>query len=145
MDAYDKDMMPPPPKDEMQEDEFPPKPIDDFGNEVDLPDQDFQEENSLGGYGKPTKSRYNSTEGGSLMYGVYGQGDEKKGYKSSKMDRCVPRTMIVEVTSLQDMTSDEVILLEVGSYDFFEDPVSEELAIKFGVGLSASATLLYLF
>ena len=42
------------------------------------------------------------------------------------------------------MVSEEVILLEVGSYSFFEDEVAEEAAVKL-VAASAMAAAVYLF
>ena len=76
------------------------------------------------------------------MFGVYGQGKEDKGYKSENSGVCGDRRMIVTVTANEDMTSDEVILLEVGSYSFYED----SSVIKTGLTLATLATsYLYLF
>ena len=76
------------------------------------------------------------------MYGVYGQGEEKKGLKSKDSGQCGDRQMVVTVVANEDMPSDEVILLEVGSYSFAE----ETSAIKVGVAAATmAATALYLY
>ena len=102
-----------------------------------------QEKSAVGGYGKPSKQDYNRTSNGYSMYGVYGQGEESKGYKKKGSGQCGDRQMIVTVTSNEDMPSDEVILLEVGSYTFFN---SEEKAIKTGLAIATmAATAMYLY
>ena len=77
------------------------------------------------------------------MYGVYGQGTETKGVKSKDSGQCGDRQMVVTIVANEDMPTDEVILLEVGSYSFAED---ESSAIKMGFAAATmAATALYLY
>ena len=79
--------------------DLPPPPRDSDGNERPPPPRQEQETDSVGGYGKPTKMAYDSTQGGYAMYGVQGQGQESKGIKREGGDRCAPREMAVTVTA----------------------------------------------
>lgn len=53
--------------------------------------------------------------------------------------------MAITVTATEDMVSEEVILLEVGSYSFYEEEVdSEEGAAKLAATVAAAGVALYL-
>jgi hypothetical protein len=81
------------------------------------------------------------------MFGVYGQGSTPKGYKSVNQTNCGVRTMMLAVTSATNMTSSQVILLEAGSYTFYDSSLSEmssSVALKAG-SIIALASSLFLY
>jgi hypothetical protein len=129
---------PPPPSNDGGENNYtkgrprPPPPGDD-------PSDETMENDSVGGYGKPTKKDYNRTAGGHNTFGTYGQGESKEGLKGRGQGNCGDREMMVTVTANADMNTNEVILLEVGSYSFANADQSASF-IKF----SAVAILLSL-
>jgi hypothetical protein len=72
-----------------------------------------------GGYGKPTKGDYNTTEGGYKTFGTEGQGENKKGLKGDK-EECAERFLYITVTGNNQTASSDTILLEIGSYTFYD-------------------------
>lgn len=82
------------------------------------------------------------------MYGVEGQGEDKKGIKSKNTGKCSKRRMMVTVTADEDMASGEVVLLEAGSYGFFDEESVSSSAISLmrtGAVVSLAAVSLCLF
>lgn len=95
-----------------------------------------------GGYGKPTKGDYDTTQGGFKTFGTEGQGNSTKGLKGDG-EKCSERQMYITVTATGDLTSSDTILLEVGSYTFEDDtPAEEESSVYIMASFGIIASLI---
>jgi len=70
-----------------------------------------------GGFGKPTKGEYNTTDGGYKTFGSEGQGEGKEGLRGDS-ERCSKRQMYVTVTATENQSDSDTVLLEFGAYSF---------------------------
>ena len=84
-----------------------------------------------GGYGAPTKGKYDPTQGGYKTFGTEGQGNTKKGARGDK-EKCSQRKMYVTVSATEVVddssatrrvlqASEDTTVLEFGAFPFLSD------------------------